>query len=112
MIYAKINPIATVVRQINPFSATTVTADTMTAIARPYILGADKTRFEVKYGNVTLDQNSIVTKFTDVLNSECILTSQQLSEWGADDSTVLHAIATSLNISVTEILSGTSRNMF
>jgi len=112
MIYAKINPVASIVRQINPFSATTVTADTMTAIARPYVLGADKTRFEVKYGNVTLDQNNVVTKFQDVLNNECVLTSEQLSGWGTDDTAVLQVIATTLNVSVTEILSGNTRNIF
>lgn len=110
MIYAKINPVATIVKQINPFSATTITADTMTAIARPYILGADKTRFEVRYGNVTLNESNVVTKFNDVLNSECTLTSQQLSGWGADDTIVLSKIAETLNVTVTEFLSGNTRN--
>ena len=112
MIYAKINPVATKVERIAPFSSTTITADTITAIARPYILGSDKTRFEVKYGNVTLDENNIVIKFNNILSSESILTSEQLSTWGSDDSVVLNIIATSLGTSVTEILSGATRNMF
>ena len=112
MIYAKINPVATKVEQITPFSIKTLTADTMTAIAKPYILGSDKTRFEVKYGIVTLNENNIVTKFENILTSECILTSNQLSGWGVDDSLVLTTIAENFGISVTEILSGNTKNMF
>jgi hypothetical protein len=98
--------------QINPFSATTITADTITAIARPYILGSDNTKFEVKYGNVILDEHNIVTKFNNILNGECVLTDQELVGWGIDDSIVLTAIATKLNVSVVQILSGNTKNIF
>ena len=111
MIYAKINPVATMVQQINPFSSTTITADTMTVIARPYILGADKTRFEIKYGIVTLNNENLVTNFKNILNSDCTLTSDQLSDWGNDDTVVLNIIASNLGVSITEVLSGNTKNI-
>jgi len=106
MLYAKINPAATRVEQNSPFGAPkTTTADYMTAIARPYTLGATRTRFEIQYGSVTLDNNGYVKNFGQVMNGEAVLTADQLSTWGTDDSIVLHLIAEAVGTTVESVVS-------
>ena len=112
MIFAKINPPASKIEQTNPFSATTITADTITALARPYRLGSESVRFEVQFGTVTLDSNNVVTNFKHVMSLESILNDAQLNGWGTDDSVVLHAIAANLGANIVTILSGTTSNVF
>jgi hypothetical protein len=101
MIFAKINPVASKVLQTTPFTTTTITADTMTAIARPYKLGSENTRFELVFGNLisgNTENNEI--KFNQIMNSEITLSSTQLQNWGSDDSVVLTIIATALGVNV------------
>lgn len=101
MLYAKINPPASRVDQSNPFGAPkTVVADYMTAMARPYALGAKRTRFEIQYGNVTLNSDGYVTNFSQMMSGEIVLTAEQLSSWGSDDSVVLQIIASSVGTSI------------
>ena len=49
MLYAKINPTATYTTQVSPFSSTTIQCSYMTAYARPYAAGAEKTNFQVQF---------------------------------------------------------------
>ena len=114
MIFGKINPVATKVVQQTPFTTTTITADTMTAIARPYRLGENQTRFEVIFGNVTNNNNNneINFNFTPVINSEVTLNSTQLSNWGQDDSVVLNLIAGTLGTNIVSVFSGKTNNIF
>ena len=58
MIFGKIDPVATVVQQTNPFGGTTVTGSYMSALARPYALGANAVNFQVIYGNCLFDSGS------------------------------------------------------
>ena len=111
MIFAKINPAAARVNQIDPFTSTTVTGSYMTAIARPYALGAKETRFEVKFGQVEFDENNQVTRYQDVVSSGLTMTSEELANWGSDDSAVLSAIASKLKVTIEEVVSG-SLNIF
>ena len=63
MIFAQINPVASITQQTTPFVQTTVTGSYMTAIARPYALGSEKVNFQVNYGNVTFDESgSVISK--------------------------------------------------
>jgi hypothetical protein len=101
MLYAKINPPASRVDQSNPFgSPRTVISNYMTAMARPYALGGRRTRFEIQYGNVTLNADGYATGFSQEMNGEIILTSEQLANWGSDDSVVLQIIAASVGTSI------------
>ena len=105
MIYAKINPAATRVEQNSPFGAQkTIVADYMTAIARPYTLGAQRTRFEIQYGNVTLNADGNVTNFSHIMSGETVLTADQLATWGSDDAVVLNIIAAAVGTSVESIV--------
>lgn len=95
MMYSQITPAAEKTTQVTPFSAITESANLMSAVARPYILGATKVNFQVTFGNGTITDNQ-VSNFAELLSTNVILTSDELSNWGTDDSVVLEAIATKL----------------
>lgn len=112
MIIAKINPAATKVNQITPFSSTTETLDYMTAIARPYVPGATNTNFQVSFGSVETDEEGNVVKFNQKTNERMIFTKEELSTWGTNDETLLTIVATKLGVSITEFIDFESNNPF
>lgn len=106
MLLAKINPAATFISQDGPFAQpTTITAEYLTALARPYVAGASKTNFEIQFGNynpeVTGDEPQPAT-FSNVRSSQLTLSAEELSQWGLDDSVLLEAVALKLGTSVVE----------
>lgn len=118
MLVAKINPAASFAKQENPFSATTVTADNITVLARPYQLGASEVNFEVVFGNVTpaveaveaaegvQPQQAQPARFNQVASHMVVLSKDELSNWGTDDLTAMEAVAAKLGTSIvsTEVL--------
>jgi hypothetical protein len=105
MLYAKINPKASFVKQEGPFTApVTVEADCLTALARPYAAGASKTNFEVQFGNVVLNEEGVVTSVNQVSNTSVVLTAEELVNWGTDDSVLLETIATKLGTTVESVI--------
>lgn len=106
MLYAKINPSATRVEQNSPFGAPkTIVADYMTVVARPYILGSERTRFEIQYGSLDIDENGYAKNFNQIMSGEVVLTAAQLSTWGLDDSIVLSVIAQKVGTTVESVVS-------
>ena len=113
MIFGKINPEATVVQQTTPFGGTTIKGAYMTAVARPYVLGANQVNFQVVYGNCTFDTGSgEVTNFQQIFSDNIVLSGSVISTWGEDDAVILDAIATQQGTTVTEIVSGSNNQMF
>jgi hypothetical protein len=117
MLLAKINPSATFTSQSGPFSQPIViTAEYFTALARPYIAGASNTNFEVQFGIYTPEVvgveasegvefvESRAAKFNHVQSSQILLTSEELADWGTDDSVLLKAVASKLGTSVVELV--------
>ena len=112
MLVAKINPSASFAKQENPFSATSVTADSVTVLARPYLLGASEVNFEVVFGNVTPAVEAAEgveakpAQFQQVANHMITLTKEELASWGTDDVVAIEAVASKLGTSVvsTELL--------
>jgi hypothetical protein len=104
MLLAKISPVAKQIVQVNPFETSEISAEYMTAIARPYALGASRVNFEVVFGNLV--ESSVpnseekVQQFTRVTSSKTELVSKELASWGTDDSVILSAIAAKLGTSV------------
>lgn len=109
MIFGKIDPVASVIQQTTPFQTTTITGSYMTAIARPYMLGANEVNFQVIYGNATLDENGKVTSFQQVFSDNTLLTGSAIATWGEDDSVILEAIAAQQGTTVVEIVTGDNR---
>jgi hypothetical protein len=103
MLLAKINPAATFTSQDGPFAQPTiVTADYLTALARPYVAGADKTNFEIQFGTYVPAVDGQPAKFNRVQSSQLVLSAQELASWGTDDSVLLDAVASKLGTAVVE----------
>lgn len=109
MLFGKINPPASVVHQISPFSSTTQTADLMMAIARPYRLGSTKVNFEVIFGNGDISGDT-VTNFVSVTNSNTTLGKSSIESWGLDDSIILNEIAVQMGTNIVQVLTGSTDN--
>jgi hypothetical protein len=105
MLVAKINPVGKLAKQDNPFEVTSIEAQNIVALARPYILGTTKeVAFEVAFGNVVEAEDG-TKSFVNLFSSEAVLTQEELGEW-SDDLSILNAIASKLGTSVesTEVL--------
>lgn len=113
MLIAKINPAATFTSQSGPFSTPeTISADYLTALARPYIAGATQTNFEVQYGTYTPavvgveaseDVEAVRAQpatFNHIQSSSIVLTAAELATWGTDDSVLLSVVASKLGTTV------------
>jgi hypothetical protein len=109
MLLAKISPAAKQIVQTSPFESSEVIAEYMSALARPYALGASKVNFEVIFGNLVEvgqpDSEEKVQHFSGVTSSSVVLEGEELASWGTDDSVVLNAIAAKLGTSVVSTVS-------
>ena len=105
MLYAKINPKASFVKQEGPFTAPiTVEAEFLTALARPYVPGALQTNFEVQFGNAVLNEEGVVVGINTLSSSNLALTAEELANWGVDDSALFEAVAVKLGTSVVSVI--------
>jgi hypothetical protein len=100
MLFAKISPQAQLITQATPFSSTTKNVEYMSAIARPYAIGAEVVNFEVLFGDMVFDENQNPISFQNVITSNVTLSSTQLAGWGVDDSYILTQIASLMDTSV------------
>jgi hypothetical protein len=100
MLFAKISPQAQLITQATPFSSTTKNVEYMSAIARPYAIGAEVVNFEVLFGDMVFDENQNPISFQNVITSNVTLNSTQLAGWGVDDSYILTQIASLMDTSV------------
>jgi hypothetical protein len=106
MLVAKINPAASFAKQENPFTTTTVSADSISVLARPYLLGGKEVNFEVVFGNVTPAVEAAEgveakpAQFQQVANHMVTLSKDELANWGTDDVAAMEAVATKLGASV------------
>lgn len=108
MIFGKIDPVASVLIQQTPFNGTTVTGSYMTALARPYALGANQVNFQVSYGNCVFDNEGNVISFQQIFSDNVMLSGSAISTWGEDDSIILEALAAQQGTTITEVVSGSS----
>ncbi len=112
MLVAKINPTASFAKQENPFTVTTVSADSIAVVARPYVLGAKEVNFEVLFGNILpateaveasegVDAvEAVPAKFIQVISQTLVLNQEELENWGVDDKVALLAVATKLGATI------------
>jgi hypothetical protein len=107
MLFAKINPTGKIVFQTSAFEFKVVDAEYMSAYARPYILGGESTNFRVVFGifnNGGTPADPALPPFNVVYEQYIVLTQEQLSDWGEDDSVVLTAIANTVGTQVVEFV--------
>lgn len=104
MLFGKIDPAAQIVKQTTPFEQQTITADWMTAIARPYVLGATEVNFQVSYGTLVKDETGKVTGFNNLFNDNVVLSGTIITSWGSNDAVILDAIAEQQGTEVIETI--------
>lgn len=104
MLFGKIDPVAQIVKQVTPFEQQTITANWMTAIARPYVLGATEVNFQVNYGNFIKDQTDKITGFNNLFNDNVVLSGQIITNWGNNDAIILDAISEQQGTEITETI--------
>jgi hypothetical protein len=115
MLLAKISPAASFTSQDGPFAQPTIiTADHLTALARPYVAGALQTTFEIQFGTYTAAIAGVEASegveavqakpahFKHINSSQLVLNALELTSWGTDDSVLLKAIASKLGTSIVE----------
>lgn len=104
MLFGKISPAAQIVKQVTPFEQQTITTDWITAIARPYVLGATQVNFQVSYGNFVKDETGKITGFTNLFNDNVVLSGEIITAWGNNDAIILDAIAEQQGTEVIETI--------
>lgn len=107
MIFGKISPVLSLVKQDTLFNPTPefTTGSFMTAVANKYDLGADNVNFRVSFGECVYVSGSIVD-FKTVHAENITLDGDAIESWGTDDSVILNAIAELKEIEVTQVVSG------
>lgn len=98
MLYAKISPSAKFIQGVGPFTPPIeITADCVTAVARPYALGTSSVDFQVIFGNVLLNSEGVPVEFNPIESNVTITVNEiNLSIWGVDDSVILETIINDL----------------
>ena len=110
MLYGKINPTAKINRVVSPFETNIVEAEYMTAYARPYGLGATNVIFEVVFGNITTAEDGTET-FQALSSSQSSLSSEQIQNWGIDDTVALNEIAIAIGTTVESTVEIADKNI-
>jgi hypothetical protein len=112
MLVGKINPAASFAKQENAFTITTLSADSIAVVARPYVLGAKEVNFEVLFGNIVPATDAveasegvdaveaIPAQFIQVTTQSLVLNKEELENWGVDDEVALVVIATKLGATI------------
>ena len=99
MLVAKINPVGKLAKQDNPFEVSSIEANNIVALARPYILGTNKdVAFEVAFGNIVEAEDG-AKSFVSLFSSEALLTQEELGLWN-DDLMILTKIATKIGTAI------------
>lgn len=102
MLFGKLNPQAIIPQMVTPFEQTELVVNYITAIATPYILGANVVNFQVMYVNLNYDEENVPVSFTVCHQVSVTLSGEAIADWGTDDTTVLTAIATEQGATIVE----------
>jgi hypothetical protein len=107
MIIAKLTQPYTRTYYGDGFSTTTISGSYLVATTQYYVLGAPTSSFLCRIGGLETESgpdNVPVLRFKDFIRQGINLTSEELSNWGTDDTACLEAIATKLELEVEEYL--------
>lgn len=100
MLLGKLAAPAKKVIQIGPFSSKTILAEYMVVSTNRFVIGEDKTSFELRFGNIIIENE--IERFDIVLRENLEMTSEELISWGTDDSILLDIIANKIDAIITE----------
>ena len=74
----------------------------MSVSATKFVIGAKEVSFELRFGKLKLDADKKPKEFEVVIRDVAKLTSEELANWGTDDSVVLELIAAKLGVTITQ----------
>jgi len=100
MLLGKLATPALKVVQNGVFNTTSIPAEYMVVSTVRFVIGEDKTDFELRFGNVIIEDEK--ERFDIVLRENISLTSEELATWGTDDGVLLDIIATKLDTTITK----------
>ena len=100
MLLGKLVTPALKVFQNGAFGTTTASADYIVVCAQRFVIGEQKTTFELRFGNVITEDEK--ERFDILLRERIEMTSEELATWGTDDSVLLDLIAAKLGTSLTD----------
>jgi hypothetical protein len=100
MLLGKLATPAIKVYQNGAFSSTTATAEYLIVSTQRYIIGEEKTEFELRFVNIITENEE--KRFDIILREILEMTAEELANWGTDDSVLLDIIAAKLGTSITE----------
>jgi hypothetical protein len=99
MLLGKLATPATKVIQ-NGLTVESIPAEYMTISAHNYVIGTPHVSFEVRFGNIVIENEK--ERFDIVLRHGAKMTLDELSTWGTDDSILFDLLAEKFNMSITE----------
>jgi hypothetical protein len=105
MLFAEINPPAQVSKQTSPFQSTTIQCNHFTCFSDRYDLNPTEMTFFVVFGQ--LEQKNGLKYFKKSYGEKVTLTSNDLANWGTDDSVILQKIASRYSVNIVKILDET-----
>lgn len=100
MLLGKLETPAIKVYQNGAFSTNAVSAEYMVVSTEKFVIGEDKTSFELRFGNVITENEK--ERFDILLRESLQMTSEELATWGTDDSVLLDIIAAKLGTTIIE----------
>ena len=112
MLFAKIDPPAEFAQNPTPFSVEIKKADYITAAANPYKLGATEVSFNYILGNPEFNTEGKMVKFQRLGGGNIVLSGDEISDWGLDDTVVLEKICDKLGTSAVEFEDWNPENGF
>ena len=100
MLLGKLAKPAKKVYQDGAFNSTIATAEYLNITASKYVIGEDKSHFDVRFGNIIIENEK--ERFDILLREEVVMTTNELASWGTDDSVVLDLIAEKIGTTIVE----------
>lgn len=104
MLFAKLTQPIVKTYHRNIFNPITISGSYISVNTQEYVLGAPTSSFICRIGNLEYDEFGSVRYFKDFARYQVNLTSDELSNWGTDDTSCLEIITTKLGLEVEEYL--------
>ena len=105
MLYAKITPVTLTKRKKQDTPEESVEVSYFTPVV-DYRVGASKLQVIIRYGNKQNPEGTNIL-FKKEVEKSLLLTQEDISAWGTDDTVLLHIVASKLNHTILEIVEGT-----
>lgn len=100
MLLGKLTTPAIKIVQNGPFETTSITADYIIISTENFVIGNPSVSFQVRFINIVTENEK--ERPDIVLRQSIKMTSEELSNWGTDDSILLDIVAAKLGTTIVE----------